>query len=142
MKFESWFLFQGKNLIRVEVNNKKPRIGIPKAMYLLWLWESCLQPYFEKGPQLVTREGFICTFSLLISLSFTFQSSKFNYSSSSKYCLTRTNNSNKSLQLSFHYLKRDRTRRCFSFSVTCHIRIFWTDCEMIPELIICYWLLK
>ena len=79
--------------------------------------------------------GFICTFSLLISLSFTFQSSKFNYSSSSKCCLTRTDNSNESVQLSFHYLKRDRTRRCFLFSVTCHIRIFWTDCEMIPELI-------
>ena len=86
--------------------------------------------------------GGICTFSLLISLSFTFQSSKFNYSSSSKCCLTRTDNSNESVQLSFHYLKRDRTRRCFLFSVTCHIRIFWTDCEMIPELIICYWLLK
>ena len=32
-----------------------------------------------------TRGGFICTFSLLSSLSFTFQSSKFNYSSSSKW---------------------------------------------------------
>ena len=31
--------------------------------------------------------GFICTFSLLISLSFTFQSSKFNYSSSSQWQL-------------------------------------------------------
>ena len=29
--------------------------------------------------------GFICTFSLLSSLSFTFQSSKFNYSSSSQW---------------------------------------------------------
>ena len=33
-------------------------------------------------------------------------------------------------------------KRCFLFSVTCHIRIFWTYCERIPELIICYWLLK
>ena len=31
--------------------------------------------------------GFICTFSLLSSLSFTFQSSKFNYSSSSQWQL-------------------------------------------------------
>ena len=68
---------------------------------------------------------FICTFSLIISLSFTFKSSKFNYSSSSKCSLT--GNSNESVQLSFHYLKRDRTRRCFLFSVTCHIRIFWND---------------
>ena len=90
----------------------------------------------------MTKEGFICTFSLLISLSFTFQSSKFYYSSSSKCCLTRTGNSNESVQLSFHYLKRDKTRRCFLFSVTCHIRIFSTGCEMIHELIICNKLLK
>ena len=38
---------------------------------------------------LVGGGGFICTFSLLISLSFTFQSSKFNYSSSSQCCWTR-----------------------------------------------------
>ena len=82
--------------------------------------------------------GLICTFSLLIPLSLTFQSSKSSYSSSPKCCLTRTDKSFASVQLSFHYLKRDRTRRCFLFSVTCHIRIFLTDCEMIPELIICY----
>ena len=52
-------------------------------------------------------------------------------------CRTRTGISNESVQLSFHYLTRDRTRRCLLFSVTCHIKIFWTDCEMIPELIIC-----
>ena len=34
-----------------------------------------------------TKGGFICTFSLLSSLSFTFQSSKFNHSSSSKWQL-------------------------------------------------------
>ena len=54
----------------------------------------------------ISQGGFICTFSLLISLSFTFQSSKFNYISGSKCCLTRTDISNESVQLSFHYLKR------------------------------------
>ena len=56
-------------------------------------------------------EGFIFTFTLSIILSFTFHSSKLNYSSSSKCCLTRTNNSIESVQLSFHYLKRDAS--CF-----------------------------
>ena len=31
-------------------------------------------------------------------------------------------------------LKSDRTRRCHSFYVTHHIKIFLTDCEMILEL--------
>ena len=38
-------------------------------------------------PYCTTLGGFICTFSLLSSLSFTFQSSKFNYSSSSQWQL-------------------------------------------------------
>ena len=36
-------------------------------------------------------------------------------------------------------LKRNKTRRCLLFKVTQYVRIFWTNCEMIPELIICYW---
>ena len=31
-------------------------------------------------------------------------------------------------------LKKDRTRIGLSFQVTYHIKIFWTDCELIPEL--------
>ena len=34
-------------------------------------------------------------------------------------------------------LKIDRTRRCLSFWVTRHIKIFWVYCKMIPELIVC-----
>ena len=51
------------------------------------IWTAILvQQHWELEMNLL-MVGFICTFSLLISLSFTFQSSKFNYSSSSQWQL-------------------------------------------------------
>ena len=47
------------------------------------------QPHFICTSYWVSSmRGFICTFSLLVSLSFTFQSSKFNYCSSSQCCFS------------------------------------------------------
>ena len=121
-------------------------LWVAKPFSVNWPWSSCFfKDVYCSLPHVHIRGsegGFICTFSHLISLPFTFQSSKFNCSSSSKCCLTRTDDSNESVQMSFQYPKRDRTRKCFLFSVTCHIRIYWPYFEMIPELIVSYWLLK
>ena len=76
--------------------------------------------------------GFICTFSLLISLSITLQTSKFRnqFTISSKYFDMAC------------YLKREAYSGSISFEVqwndiwTYYFKIFWTDCELIPELTI------
>ena len=83
------------------------RTGFPVMKTGFFLWELT----YREFPVSLTGGGFICTFSLLSSLSFTFQSSKFNYSSSSQWQLS----SDISSDVSSLYLKRDRTRRCLSF---------------------------
>ena len=54
------------------------------AFVLSWWWLWSFVVFWQ------SKGGFIGTFSLLISLSFTFQSSKLKYSSSSKFFETRT----------------------------------------------------
>ena len=83
---------------------------------------------------------FICTFFLLISLSFTFQSSNFNYSSSSQCCGTRmAAQMIEYYQSSCHFAgpqKRYNQKMPLVLSNTLYKNMV-SDCEMIPELIIC-----
>ena len=71
--------------------------------------------------------GFICTFSLLISISHKFQSSKFNLSSSSQCNAVELEWQLKWLNVITSVViwldhKRDSTRKCLAFLVTHHIQ--------------------
>ena len=88
--------------------------------------------YFLLRLERISMGGFICTFSFLISLSFTFQSSKFPIAVELEWQFKWLNGIS-SVVIPLN-LKRDRTRIGLSFQVTHHIKTFWTDCELIPEL--------
>ena len=87
--------------LRSNVQSVSNVCGIPFLLFhifwtLKWYSISINNTFWD-----VSHHGvFICTFSLLSSLLFTFQSSKFNYSSSSQCCWTRM-----AVQMSFSISK-------------------------------------
>ena len=105
-------LFSCKKCILSSISEFCPKTS--KNIWKVHFWSRTFL-FVLRATVVLILGGFICNFSLLISLSFTFQSSKFNYSSSHQCCQSRTGISNESVQVSFHYFKRDRTRRCFLF---------------------------
>ena len=90
----------------------------------------CAMNCFVRTLILQKYGGFNCTFSLLISLSITLQTCKFrNQFTISSKCFELV-----SSDVILLNLKRIRTKIGLLLKVLPHIKIFWTDCELIPEV--------
>ena len=99
--------------------------------------------YLKKGFEIISAYkirfnfcplgGFICTFSLSISLSITLWTSKFTSSSRCNWIGISTGNSNgtdKRSFISFQYSKRDEYKSYILFYVKTTTNKFWNDAEM------------